>query len=333
MGTNQKIKHKCLVCGHEWDAAPSKLLIGRGCPNCFKRFKTSFPEQAIYYYVKQTYPDAINRHQDIERQITELDIFVPSLSLGIEYDGQVWHKNKDRDQKKYKICRDNNIDLIRVSEFERDNYNDICDQIFYTIPCDSNDYTNLTNVIKKLFSYLGVNSLDIDCDRDSLKIKEQYYTILKENSLESKSPERAKYWDYEKNENITPQMVANNSNDKYWFECKDCGISFKVQVNVFSHSQGWCKKCSMKNGVLKVTSIPVYSKELDMAFSSETSGANYVGISNSTITAFFRRNQKYAGKHPVTGQRLTWERWTLEQYEEWCKSHNSLSKSLCTITT
>ena len=114
-------------------------------------------------------------------------------------------------------------------------------------------------------------------------------------------------------------MVSYNSNDKYWIKCKECGECFKTQMDVFSQSQGWCKKCSMKNGTLKVTSIPVYSSELGMAFPSEMEAGRFIGISNSSIRAVFYNRQKHAGRHPITGERLTWQRWTLEQYEEWCK--------------
>lgn len=31
---NTKIKHKCKVCGNEWDAYPSNILNGHGCPKC-----------------------------------------------------------------------------------------------------------------------------------------------------------------------------------------------------------------------------------------------------------------------------------------------------------
>lgn len=31
---NDKIKHKCLICEHEWYSTPSNILHGRGCPKC-----------------------------------------------------------------------------------------------------------------------------------------------------------------------------------------------------------------------------------------------------------------------------------------------------------
>lgn len=33
-GNNTKIKHRCLICGFEWDVQPANLLCGHGCPRC-----------------------------------------------------------------------------------------------------------------------------------------------------------------------------------------------------------------------------------------------------------------------------------------------------------
>ena len=47
----------------------------------------------------------------------ELDIFVPSLFIAIEYDGEYWHKNKyAKDLTKNIECERNDIRLIRVRE-------------------------------------------------------------------------------------------------------------------------------------------------------------------------------------------------------------------------
>lgn len=39
----------------------------------------------------------------------ELDIYIPTLKIAIEYDGAVWHKNEEhykREVKKYKACKE-----------------------------------------------------------------------------------------------------------------------------------------------------------------------------------------------------------------------------------
>lgn len=59
--SEKKIWWKCKICNHEWQATPAnRSSRGTGCPNCYKRNKTSFPEQAIYHYVKKAFPDAVN---------------------------------------------------------------------------------------------------------------------------------------------------------------------------------------------------------------------------------------------------------------------------------
>jgi len=38
-GADKHILHRHILCGHEWFIAPSKILQGRGCPECFKNNK------------------------------------------------------------------------------------------------------------------------------------------------------------------------------------------------------------------------------------------------------------------------------------------------------
>ena len=102
--------------GHEWEATIDSRSSGRGCPYC--NHQTSFAEQAILFYVKKAFSDAISRDTHLG---FEIDIFIPSLSTGIEYDGQAWHNNKqkqDLDNQKNKLCTDNKIRLIRIREPE-----------------------------------------------------------------------------------------------------------------------------------------------------------------------------------------------------------------------
>ena len=67
----------------------------------------SFPEQAVYFYIKKAFPDAINSYKDIFDNRMELDIYIPSIKVGIEYDGAKWHKDDtlDKERTKYHICQ------------------------------------------------------------------------------------------------------------------------------------------------------------------------------------------------------------------------------------
>jgi hypothetical protein len=86
-------------------------------PKRLTRLGTSFPERAIYHYLKAIFPDTKNGYKFHGQ--SEIDVYIPSLNLGIEYDGFKYHKRK------YKIAIDNRknirtgnigIDLIRVRE-------------------------------------------------------------------------------------------------------------------------------------------------------------------------------------------------------------------------
>lgn len=54
-------------------------------------------------------------------------------------------------------------------------------------------------------------------------------------------------------------------------------------------------------------SKPIYCPELDMTFNSLTEAAKYVGVGPDAISNCLRGRSKHAGKHPVTGVRLSWQ--------------------------
>ena len=55
-----------------------------GCPICDKENHTSFPEQALFFYVKKVFPDAVN--SDKTAIGMELDIYIPSRKTDYKRD-------------------------------------------------------------------------------------------------------------------------------------------------------------------------------------------------------------------------------------------------------
>lgn len=47
INVNSKVRCKCKICGHEWEAAPKHLLAGHGCPKCVEYLQTFFPETDV----------------------------------------------------------------------------------------------------------------------------------------------------------------------------------------------------------------------------------------------------------------------------------------------
>ena len=70
----------------------------------------------LLYYVQKMFPEAVNRYQPEWIKPSEIDIFVPELSLGIEYDGQAWHNSIEKDLEKDEKCKRNGVALLRVRE-------------------------------------------------------------------------------------------------------------------------------------------------------------------------------------------------------------------------
>ena len=50
VGSNKKVWWQCER-GHEWQTSVAHRSNGRRCPKCFGESKTSFPEQAIFFYL------------------------------------------------------------------------------------------------------------------------------------------------------------------------------------------------------------------------------------------------------------------------------------------
>lgn len=212
--SSKKIWWKCSK-GHEWKTAVNHRANGSGCPYCRNALQTSFPEQAIYYYVKIAYADAINGYTDIfKNHGMELDIYIPSLNIGIEYDGSAFHKTKvqqQREMKKYRICQDNGILLIRIRENTVDNVDNICDKAILLIG-------NLTESIERLKLFLP-NINDVDVARDEMHIRSNYHSKLKEKSLLHLYPKLCEEWNYDNNKELMPDMFAARSNAKVWWKC------------------------------------------------------------------------------------------------------------------
>ena len=98
IGSGKKVWWLCQN-NHEYQASVLHRGHGTNCPYCISGRQTSFGEQAVYYYVKQIFPDAINRAKKILTNKMELDIYIPSIKFAIEYDGLFWHRNEKKRKK------------------------------------------------------------------------------------------------------------------------------------------------------------------------------------------------------------------------------------------
>lgn len=246
--------------GHSYQAEVRGRNRGSNCPICNKRFASSFPEQALFYYIKKAFPDAINKYTDVFNNAMELDIYIPSIKTGIEYDGGFWHNTEEshqRELKKYKVCKKNNIILIRIKEKTKNLCKDTADSIYIIennssknmlerhiyhilslIDIDSNKFFDNKN--KPIF----YNKVDINIERD----KSEIYSYLSniENSIAKEFPNLIEEWNYEKNGNLKPEMFSVGSAEKVWWKCKVCGHNWQAPINRRTPPRNsGCPKCAI----------------------------------------------------------------------------------------
>lgn len=234
-GQHKKVWWRCER-GHSYQAAIYHKVAGRGCPICNKESKSSFPEQAIFYYVKQWFPDAINGDRHLKK---ELDVFIPSKKIAIEYDGEAWHQDIENDSIKNKLCEENGIVLYRIRErncwFWTEN------DYLRLIPCSSGDEKELENAIEVLLILIH-GYADVNIERDKIKIYNQYLSCSKKNSLLECNPGLSSEWNVLKNGEITPDMVTVSSGKKFWW-LGQCGHEWKASVASRNNSKSGCPYC------------------------------------------------------------------------------------------
>ena len=250
--SSQKVWWLCLKCGNEWQMRVHARAKGQGCPECAKAYQTSEPEQMIFYYVSKYLPDAINSYKNEQLGRQEIDIYIPSLHLGIEYDGRRWHKDTEKDKKKTEQLKKLGIDLVRF----RENRCPELDDGSFQITADDNykNYSALDKPIEELFVYIngkyGLNiKSDIDCYRDGAVIAEMMKDKIASMSFAAIRPDLIKEWHQTKNGYMTPyNTVATSNRKRIWWKCSVCGHEWQaVPASRYAREKGHgCPNCAKR---------------------------------------------------------------------------------------
>ena len=117
-------KCKCLKCGNIIEVAPHNHNFK--CVHCCgKNAISSFGEKELLDFVKSIYSGQIIENDRRTLSPLELDILLPEKLLAIEFDGDYWHNefNKDKMYHKEKTfkCAEKGIHLIHVFEYQWEN--------------------------------------------------------------------------------------------------------------------------------------------------------------------------------------------------------------------
>ena len=252
-GSSQDAHWRCSFCGNKWTAKIYSRIAGAGCPKCAMEERTSLPEQTIFFYLRQIDKDIINTYQPDWIKPSEIDIYLPSYRLGIEYDGDGFHKNAKKDEKKDDLCEAHGIKLLHVREPNCPKMRE--GSLVYVRPNKLENQLNdmiraIVSIINGIYNSGLIINPDFVTDRNI--ILQQYLTKLKANSIAMVS-EAMLDWDWEKNEGINPELISKGSNKKVWWKCHICGNeSFGQVADHQTHRCSLCRRVTQKSKYRKI---------------------------------------------------------------------------------
>jgi hypothetical protein len=113
---------KCNKCNNQYAIIKSPLgfYCYHLCPICYPTLNgKSYEEKEIADYIKSIYNDDIIENSRKIIPPKEIDIYLPKLKFGIEYNGLYWHSgDKHKHREKWKLAQQNGIDLIQIWDYE-----------------------------------------------------------------------------------------------------------------------------------------------------------------------------------------------------------------------
>lgn len=286
-GSDQKVWWQCPICGHEWEARiylrTKNRGHGTGCPHCSNQ--TSFNEQACFYYIQQMCPDAVNR-QKVDGK--EADVLIPSIHTAFEYDG--WLHNETRinaDIQKARHMQQRGLCFIRIREPACPVLPQNIGEVFILPSAALSDLEGAIRwVLQKLQQINPQLTIpNVDLTRDEPIICSLLTHHKHEHSLAYLHPELCVGWDYEKNGNLTPEMVLPHSRRQVFWKCKN-GHSYSASPRSRMRSHGACPRCYTPGSSHKRACCVQYADGAFLSFSSVTEAETITKRSRNSIRKY-----------------------------------------------
>ena len=231
--SNRSVWWRCSK-DHEWQTMVYNRTNGCGCPFCKSERHTSFPEYALVFYLQKYGIDVLHSYKG---NGYELDIYIQSQKIAIEYDGGFWHKDKvKKDLEKNSKCKRDGITLFRIRA-GLPSLND--SSIDYIIQENQKD---LHVALEKILRKVSNSIVDINLERDAIEIDSLREYMEKEKSLLSSNSFLSSQWHYEKNGKLKPEHCSIGSGKKVWWICEK-GHEWQAVINSRIRGNG-CPYCA-----------------------------------------------------------------------------------------
>lgn len=142
-------------------------LQGYGCPKCAVRLSRG--EDEIFEFIKQLNVETEQSNRKVIKPL-ELDIYIPSKKLAIEYNGLRWHSEQFKENaenyhlEKTNLCQEKGIKLIHIFEDEWLYHKDIVKSMLSHSLGDTNNRISARKcTIKEITSKEAIQFLETNC--------------------------------------------------------------------------------------------------------------------------------------------------------------------------
>lgn len=253
MGGSKKYGFKCSICGKVYYDTVGHQVGDRGCTECAKALRTSWVEQMLFHGLKYNMSEDSGVNNRYKLFDCVFDIFIDSLDLLIEYDGEYVHsleRNIKKELDYNNVAMEHKLLLIRLKEVETCNlgvkkhyklYKEKYGYVMHIPVIRKGDFNNVTELCSNCIALLNaMYNLSYSFDLSKIPMREVNKNLVYdkgERSLLFKYPDVVKeYWDYAKNEEVLglhPKAVFSNSHDYVYMLDKNVGCSYLVRLDTF----------------------------------------------------------------------------------------------------
>ncbi len=231
--------------GHSYRARIADRTVGRGCPVC--RNQTSIVELRLLAELETVF-DKVEHRKRFGN--IECDLFIPEINLGIEIDGNFFHRDRyDQDSSKNSMLEKLCIKLLRIRGqglkaigrhdvlmTKRQETKPDIDLVKRTLRAVSKIAPS--SKIKAYFTYSEFQS-----PKRFLDLVQNISNPTLGRSLKEAAPNLVKEWVIDKNLPLTPNQLSVGSNVGVWWQCK---IGHEWEASPSERRVNGCPYCAGK---------------------------------------------------------------------------------------
>lgn len=261
--SNLIVHWKCGM-GHSWTISVDSQRSSPGCSKCKRTKKFSDSEKAVAYYVEKMFPgEVIDNHHPEWNKKQDLDIFIPSEMIAIQYDGSYKHTQAryEKDLKNGQQVVSHGIRLIRIRERDSPSIPDGSLEIRRNGTGRHTESLNncIESLLNRLSEITGRNyDFTIDCDSDLSRIVDRAYTVELNNSISKIRPDLVPFIasnnEHPQNREVLSRLpVAHNG--KIWWTCPRCTHDHHLAVHSVTRKPLEKFPCGLLDNKVVITGI------------------------------------------------------------------------------